>query len=182
MESLSQRARLRSAWFPALRPETFDIKSHALLPVVNVACWAALSVGSAVLPTTERLRAASGSAMLSAEAASTLIEVFDVLQRLRLRYQLGQYRAGERPTDVVTLDRLSAIDRSVIAQAVREIAGVQRRMDNVSHYVAVEEWASPGRPETAPDRGPVGAVGEAQLLRRCPVSAGRAASNRMARR
>ena len=101
--------------------------------------------------------------MLSAEAASTLIEVFDVLQRLRLRYQLGQYRAGERPTDVVTLDRLSAIDRSVIAQAVREIAGVQRRMDNVSHYVAVEEWASPGRPENRPrprtgrggGRGPV---------------------------
>ena len=111
--------------------------------MVNIARWAALSVGSAVLPTTERLRAASGSAMLPDEAASTLIEVFDVLQRLRLRYQLGQYRAGERPTDLITLDRLSPIDRSVIAQAVREISGVQRRMDNVSHYVAVEDWASP---------------------------------------
>jgi CBS domain-containing protein len=145
-ESLARRAKLRSAWgIFARRPDTFDIKEHALLPVVNMARWAALSVGSAVLPTTERLRAAAGSAMLPDEAASTLIEVFDVLQRLRLRYQLGQYRARERPTDVVTLERMSPIDRSMIAQAVREIAGVQRRMDNVSHFVAVEEWAAPQR-------------------------------------
>ena len=142
-ESLAHRAKLRSAWFPTRRPETFDVKSHALLPVVNIARWAALSVGSSVLPTTDRLRAAAGSAMLPAESANTLIEVFDTLQRLRLRYQLQQYRAGERPTDVLTLDRLSAIDRSVVAQAVREIAGAQRRMDNVSHFVAVEDWASP---------------------------------------
>ena len=41
-------------------------------------------------------------------------------------------------------DEVSPIDRSVIRQAVREIAAVQRRMDNVSHYVDVEEWTSPG--------------------------------------
>ena len=33
----------------------------------------------------------------------------------------------------------------MIAQAVREIPTVQRRMDNVSHFVAVEEWATPER-------------------------------------
>lgn len=143
-ESLAYRARLRSAWgIFARRPDTFDIKAHALLPVVNIARWAALSVGSAALPTTERLRAAAGSAMLPDEAAGNLVEVFDVLQRLRLRYQLGQYRTEEQPTDTVTLKRLSPIDRSVIAQAVREISAVQQRMDNVSHFVAVEEWASP---------------------------------------
>ena len=143
-ESLSRRARLRSAWGVfARRPDAFDIKEHALLPVVNIGRWAALSVGSAVLPTTDRLRAAAGSAMLPAESATTLIEVFDVLQRLRLRYQLGQYRAGEKPTDVITLNRLSPIDRSMIAQAVREISSVQRRMDNVSQYVDVRDWASP---------------------------------------
>ncbi|MFP5347626.1 MAG: putative nucleotidyltransferase substrate binding domain-containing protein [Actinomycetes bacterium] len=141
-ESLSYRAKLRSAWFPARRRETFDLKSHALLPVVNIARWAALSAGSAVLPTIERLEAASGSAMLPAEAASTLIDVFEVLQGLRLRHQMHQYQAGERPSDLVTLGRLSPLDRTVIEQAVREIALVQRRMDNVSNYVAVEEWAS----------------------------------------
>ena len=62
-ESLAKRARLR----PLLRMfpgrEGFDIKRDALLPIVNLARWAALMVGSAALPTTERLRAASGSSI-----------------------------------------------------------------------------------------------------------------------
>ena len=67
-----------------------------------------------------------------------------MLQRLRLRYQLRQHQAGERRPTSCTLDEVSPIDRSVVAQAVREIAAVQRRMDNMSHYVAAEEWVSPG--------------------------------------
>ena len=96
-----------------------------------------------MLPTTERLRAAAGSAMLPDEQARVLIEVFEVLQRLRLRHQLRQLRAGRRPSDVLLRDEVSPIDRSVIRQAVREIAAAQRRMDNVSHYVDIEEWTSP---------------------------------------
>jgi CBS domain-containing protein len=143
-ESLSRRAKLRPMrHILARRPDTFDIKTHALVPIVNIARWAALSVGSTALPTTARLRAASGSAMLPDEQASTLIEVFGVLQRLRLRYQLMQHRAGDRPSDLLTTGRMSSIDRSVIAQAVREIASVQRRMDNISHFVPAEGWASP---------------------------------------
>ena len=55
---------LRGATCWRRRDDVFDIKADAILPVVNLARWAALSVGSAALPTTERLRAASGSAML----------------------------------------------------------------------------------------------------------------------
>jgi len=143
-ESLSKRAKLRPMRnILARQPGNFDIKSHALLPIVNIGRWAALSVGSTALPTTERLRAASGSAMLPAEQASTLIEVFGVLQRLRLRYQLMQHRSGDRPSDVLTMSRVSSIDRSVIAQAVREISSVQKRMDNISNFVPAEAWASP---------------------------------------
>ena len=144
-ESLSRRAKQPAGrGILARRAETFDIKAHALLPVVNLARWAALSVGSAVLPTTERLRAAAGSAMLPDEQAHVLIEVFEVLQRLRLRHQLREHQAGRRPSDVLLRDEVSPIDRSVIRQAVREIAAAQRRMDNVSHYVDIEEWTSPG--------------------------------------
>jgi CBS domain-containing protein len=143
-ESLSRRAKQPSG--PRIlvrRAESFDIKANALLPVVNLARWAALSVGSAVLPTTERLRAASGSAMLPDGQATVLVEVFDVLQRLRLRYQLRQHQAGQRPSDVLLREKVSPIDRSVIRQAVREISAAQRRMDNVSHYVDIEDWAQP---------------------------------------
>ena len=99
-ESLARRARGRPVLhLLSRRPERFDIKSHALLPVVNMARWAALSVGSHALPTTERLRSAAGSAMLPDDAARTLIEVFEVLQRVRLRHQIRQLRSGNSPSD-----------------------------------------------------------------------------------
>lgn len=143
-DSLASRAKLRTTR-EALRrrPSTFDIKKHAILPVVNLARWAALSVGSPALGTTERLRAAAGSAMLPQDHADTLVEVFEVLQRLRLRYQLMALRAGRRPSDRLTFQLMSPIDRSVTAQAVREVAAVQRRLANVSAYVPAEEWALP---------------------------------------
>ena len=144
--SLSARARMRSAHdlrdLLSRRPEHVDVKSHAVLPIVNIARWAALAVGSPALPTTERLEAASGSEMLPEAHAGTLVEVFGVLQRLRLRYQLMQHEDGVRPSDELLVARLSPIDRSVLSQAVREIAAVQRRMANVSAYVPEEQWVT----------------------------------------
>jgi CBS domain-containing protein len=146
-ESLAARARMRS-WRDVLsrRPETFYIKAHAVLPVVNLARWAALAVGSPALPTVERLRAASGSQMLPSDRAETLVEVFGLLQRLRLRYQLLQRQNGDRPSDLLTLDSLSSIDRSLVAEAVREIAAIQRRMTNVANFLPAEGWVAAERP------------------------------------
>ena len=72
--------------------------------------------------------------------ADVLAEVFEVLQRIRLRHQLSQRERGSTPTDIVTMHRLSPLDRSVISQAVREISSVQKRMENVSQYVSPDEW------------------------------------------
>jgi CBS domain-containing protein len=141
--SLATRARSRSLRDVFARRDSVDLKHDALLPIVNIARWAALSVGSTALSTTERLRAAAGSVMLPAEQAQNLAEIVDILQRLRLRYQLIQYRRGEPPADIVTRERMSPIDRSVLTEAAREIAAVQRRMDKVSAYLPVKEWVSP---------------------------------------
>ena len=140
-ESLAHRARLRS-WRKLLGrgPGTFDIKEHAVLPVVNLARWSALAVGAPVLSTTQRLEAAAGSTMLPQDRAETLVEVFGLLQRIRLRYQLLQRAAGDRPSDVLTVERLSTIDRSLVTEAVREIAAIQRRMTNLAHYLPTEGW------------------------------------------
>ncbi len=142
-ESLSRRAKMPARGILSRRSGVFDVKEHAVLPIVNLARWAALSVGSAALPTTERLQAAAGSEMLPQDQAETLVEVFEVLQRLRLRYQVLQFQQGQAPSDRLRMDEVSPLDRSVIAQAVREVAAVQRRMDNVSLYVPAESWASP---------------------------------------
>jgi CBS domain-containing protein len=141
--SLSARAKSRSLRDLVARRDTINLKKHAVLPIVNTARWAALAVGSSALSTTERLQAAAGSAMLPDEHAHNLIDVFTVLQRLRLRYQLIEYERGEKPLDVVSRERMSPIDRSVVTEAVREIAAVQRRMDNVAAYLPAEAWTGP---------------------------------------
>jgi CBS domain-containing protein len=66
--------------------------------------------------------------------------VFEVLQKTRLRYQLGQVERGEQPTDVLSMHQLSPLDRSLVAQAVREIAAVQRRMTNVAQVTGPDDW------------------------------------------
>lgn len=143
-ESLSRRAKMRPLrGLITGKADRFNLKKYALLPIVNLARWAALSAGSAALPTTERLRAASGSAILPDSQAAALIEVFEVLQRMRLRHQLRQVEDGQPATDVLDLGRISAIDRSIITRAVREIGAVQKRMENVSHYDPPEAWGRP---------------------------------------
>jgi len=143
-ESLARRAK-RNTMLDTLRgrDDSFDIKRRAILPVVNLARWSASSVGSSALSTVTRLEDAAGSAMLPATRAANLVEAFQVLQRLRLRYQLNQLRHGIRPTDLMVLDDLSPIDRSLVQQSVREVAAAQRRMDNVSQYVPIESWTAP---------------------------------------
>lgn len=134
-ESLTNRAQLR-------RIGTVDIKAHALRPIVEIARWAALSVHSPALSTRARLSAASGSMLMPTEQADTLTEVFEVLQRLRLRIQLQQRDRGEPASDVVRVRSLAPLDRSLLAQAVREIAGVQKRLGNLLAYTSAEEWTT----------------------------------------
>jgi CBS domain-containing protein len=146
-ESLSHRAQLRSVRdVLAGRGGTFDLKTHALRPVVEIARWAALSVRSPELSTRARLSAASGSMLLPTEQAQTLIEVFEVLQRVRLRQQLAQFERGERVSDVVWMRRLAPLDRSLVAQSVREISTVQKRLYNILQYTSPQEWGGRADP------------------------------------
>ncbi|WP_344422747.1 putative nucleotidyltransferase substrate binding domain-containing protein [Pseudonocardia ailaonensis] len=143
-ESLSHRAQLRSVRdVLAGRGGTFDLKTHALRPVVEIARWAALAVRAPELSTRARLAAASGSMLLSTEHAATLAEVFEVLQQIRLRQQLAQRERGETVTDLVWMRRLPRLDRTVVAQSVREISTVQKRLANLLEYSAPEEWEAP---------------------------------------
>ena len=142
-ESLSHKARLRSVRdVLARRGDTFNLKTHALRPIVEIARWAALSVRSLELSTTARLSATSGSMLLPTEVAHTLVEVFEVLQRIRLQQQLQQYERGDRVTDVIWMPRLEPLDRSLVAQSVREIANAQKRLYNLIQYTSPEEWGA----------------------------------------
>ncbi|MEI2779018.1 MAG: putative nucleotidyltransferase substrate binding domain-containing protein [Tetrasphaera sp.] len=143
-DALARRARLRSfrETAPWRSPARYNIKGAALLPLVNLARWGALMVHSPELGTIERLQAAGGTAFLPAEQAASLAEVFEVLQRLRLRYQLMQLRDGQPASDELVFEAMSPIDRSIVTQAVREIAAAQKRLTNFALYVDSSEWTA----------------------------------------
>ena len=110
------------------RGGTFDLKAHALTPIVNLARWGGLTVGIASASTPARLEAAAGNGLLSEADSKILTEVFAVLQGLRMAHQVDQIAAGHTPGDIVTMSELSPLNRSLLSDGVREIAAVQRRI------------------------------------------------------
>ncbi|MEW1930846.1 putative nucleotidyltransferase substrate binding domain-containing protein [Rhodococcus sp. NPDC079359] len=137
-DALAGRARLRSLRdVLARRGGTFDLKAHALTPIVNLARWGGLSVGMASASTPARLAAASGNGMLSERDVAALSEVFELLQRLRLSHQIDQITAGHRPGDVLIMADLSPLERSLLTDGIREIAAVQRRVGYLAANVGV---------------------------------------------
>ena len=141
-QTLAHRARQRTGWSRLRRAMSFDVKTYALLPIVNLARWSALAVGSHEVGTVARLRSGVGSEILPPEQGLVLAEVFDVLQGMRLKAQVRQISAGQIPTDWLETDHLSPIDRSVLHRAVREIQAAQRRAQNIARVVPAEEWIS----------------------------------------
>lgn len=155
-ESLARRAKLSTMRDKlAGRGDDFDVKSRGLLPIVNIARWAALGVGSTELQTTRRLRAAAGSELLPERDATRLIEAFEALQLLRLEHQLRQFEDGVTPDDIIVRDELSPIDRSVVDRTVREISTIQRRMDRMAHMMSPAELAKPQQAARPPASAPL---------------------------
>ena len=65
---------------------------------------------------------------MTAEDADTLVDVFEIVQHVRLRHQLEQLEAVETPSDTMRLRVMSTIEASVLGEANREIVAIQRRM------------------------------------------------------
>jgi CBS domain-containing protein len=129
LEALAARVHARSLRdVLSRRGGTFDLKSHALTPIVNLARWGGMTADLASASTPARLTAAAETGALSERDATTLGEVFVLLQRLRMAHQVDQLSAGQRPGDIITMSELSPLNRSLLNDALREIVAVQRRI------------------------------------------------------
>ena len=73
----------------------FDVKHGGLLPIVNIARYAALATRAMTTSTSERLRAAAEAGTLTATDAATLGEAFDFISDLRLEHQIRRAPSGE---------------------------------------------------------------------------------------
>ena len=74
------------------------------------------------------------------DPAEVLREAFSILERLRMEHQVQQMGAGRAPGDVLSIRRMSSLDRGLLEQCVREVAAVQRRMANLAQYLDAGEW------------------------------------------
>ena len=107
---------------------TFDIKQGGLLPVVDIARFAALKAGATVTPTIERLHAASDAGALDPADARTLEEAYALFSALRLENQIRQLAGGDEPNDHVNPTELTELTRRYLRDAFREVAAVQKSL------------------------------------------------------
>ncbi len=131
LDALSGRVRTRSLRdVLSRRGGTFDLKNHAVTPIVNLARWGGLTAGVTSATTPTRLSAAAQAGAISQRDAETLCDVFVMLQRLRMAHQVEQMSVGHTPGDVITMSELSPLNRSLLGDGLREIAAVRRRVGN----------------------------------------------------
>lgn len=126
-EAVEDKARIRRR-IVSRRAEPVDLKTHGLAPIVNIARWAGVAAGGAAESTPTRLRTAVDAGVLSPDHGRVLTESFDALTQIRLRHQCDQQSGGEKPTNTVDPELLSPLQRSLLSEAIREVAGVQRTL------------------------------------------------------
>ena len=131
LDALSGKVRTRSLRdVVSRRGGTFDLKNHAVTPIVNLARWGGLTAGVTSASTPTRLEAAAQAGALGEADARTLCDVFAMVQRLRMAHQVEQIAADHVPGDIITMSELSPLNRSLLADGLREIAAVRRRVGN----------------------------------------------------
>jgi CBS domain-containing protein len=109
---------------------TFDIKHGGLLPVVDIARFAALKAGAEVTATVERLRAAEELGAIEPTQARTLEEAYDLFTALRLENQIRQLERGNEPNDYVDPKELSELTRRYLRDAFHEVTAVQKSLSS----------------------------------------------------
>jgi CBS domain-containing protein len=107
---------------------TFDIKVGGLLPIVDLARYAALKGDVRVTPTLARLHAARDQGVLEATEARILEEAYELFSALRLDHQVARLGRGKPPDNRLDPKQLDPLTRRYLRDAFREVAAVQRSL------------------------------------------------------
>jgi CBS domain-containing protein len=109
-----------------------DLKMSGSVPFVDAARIFALATGVTATNTVDRLEAAGARKGVPADEIRSWIDAFEYVQFLRLRTQhrraSGDIVAGGA-ANVVPLADLSALDRRILKEALRQVRLVQQRLE-----------------------------------------------------
>jgi CBS domain-containing protein len=106
---------------------SLDIKAHGVTPVVGLARVYGLEVGSRSRATLDRLQDAVRVGVMGRDELATISEAYHFIVQLRLRQQLRMAAEGEEVSNVISLARLSSIERTRLKDAFGAIARWQER-------------------------------------------------------
>ncbi|HSD21208.1 MAG TPA: DUF294 nucleotidyltransferase-like domain-containing protein [Anaeromyxobacter sp.] len=114
---------------------TVDLKAQGLSPVVFLARCFGLEAGTRARSTLERLAAATRAGLVAEEERAAVSEAFRFVLGLRLRRELEAWSRGAPATSTLSVGELTAIERTRLKEAFRDIA---RWHGAASHHYHVE--------------------------------------------
>ena len=105
-----------------------DIKRGAIIPVVNLVRYHALSAGVTISPTLDRIEGVAMAGRLAPDEAEALGEAFEVITRARFEHH-AQLIADGRPADnLVDPGTLTPIARTDLREALHTVRRAQKRL------------------------------------------------------
>ena len=110
---------------------SIDIKKSGLVPVQNLARYYAFASGITAAPTLERLIAVRDVVGESVESERVLREAFTGMQHVQLRHHANHLRNGRPVDNVIETWTLPPLTRASLQEALREVAGAQKRFRRV---------------------------------------------------
>ena len=110
------------------REGRLDIKSGAIIPVVNLVRYHALSAGVTISPTLDRIEAVAAAGGLERDEADALHEAFEVITRIRFEHHAQLIAAGGAADNLVDPGALPPIARADLREALQVVKRAQKRL------------------------------------------------------
>jgi CBS domain-containing protein len=112
---------------------TFDMKLHGIMPIVEIARIRALAAGEMRITTRNRLRAAAKADEITPADAANLIDALDFMEKLRMEHQSRQMHAGQKPDNHLSPGELSPLVRQNLKSAFAQVSISQSALLNRFH-------------------------------------------------
>jgi CBS domain-containing protein len=110
------------------RDGRLDIKSGAIIPVVNLVRYHALSSAVTISPTVDRIEAIALAGGLERDEADALREAFEVITRIRFEHHAQLIADGGAADNLVDPAALPPIARADLREALQTVRRAQKRL------------------------------------------------------
>jgi CBS domain-containing protein len=105
-----------------------DLKTGAIIPVVNLVRYLALASGVTISPTLDRIEGVATAGGLGADEADALSEAFEVISRARFEHHAQLIAAGRVADNLIDPETLTPIARTELREALQVVKRAQKRL------------------------------------------------------